>query len=94
MPPTSLTDTCVDCGSGRLRSVSDDGGERTMCLHCWTTVCDHCGQAMEAYRKPDGDAAGWRHERDDLAAPSCPAHKAEMVARRRSRMYLIQGGAA
>lgn len=90
MPPTSPIDACVDCGSGRLKSL---GGERTLCLHCWTTVCDHCSQVMEGYRRPDGEVA-WRHERDDLVAPTCPAHKAEVVRHRRSRMRLIQGGAA
>lgn len=90
MPPTSPTSICANCSSSRLVGENTD---LATCLDCGATLCDFCDQVMEAYKRPDGEVAR-RHERDDLVAPSCPAHKAEVVRHRRSRMRLIQGGAA
>ncbi len=86
----SIIERCANCNSTHL--VRDEA-DLSLCVTCGATLCEHCDQVMETYQKDD-DTIDWRHERADLKAPRCPAHKAELVRERRSQMRLIRGGAA
>ncbi len=91
MPPTD-PDRCGNCGSTRIVLVNGSD-EEAMCSNCSAPICGHCSQVMLAVQEEDG-SIGRRHERDDLVAPRCPVHKAELVTERRAQMHLVKGGEA
>ncbi len=78
--PENLIWWCAECGAPNT-SGQVEGTEEADFL-----TCDHCGQDM------DFDTDGQECHVVDLEAPSCPKHKAEVVARRRAKMRLVQGG--
>ena len=98
LTPAMSTRTCVHCGSDRLEY--EPTARLWWCLECAgaSTIsqtvppdplltdftCQECGQDIDLVE--DGTI---RHERQDLVAPKCTIHKAEMVAARRASFRVV-----
>ena len=95
--------SCPSCGSDRLTTgtgrtawCNDCGAQVTDLVHPtdeyneeWT--CDECGQYMVLREEGSDERV---HERQDLRAPKCSIHKAEMVSVRRAAMHVYREGEA
>lgn len=83
---------CLGCGCPNSWTQCEEEMQQFACPECGGPVYFESNDDFEGLKPGDEVTIVERHDRDDLKAPRCSRHKAQLVRDRRAQMHLVKGG--